>query len=361
MLVQEYLRSGKTLEDLKAEYGVESSICNEIPVVALNYNQISADMSLPMVQECRASYLELDTWNVVFRAFDKFFNYEETNAAPVKEAFDWNSAMVQDKVDGSLIAVYNYKGNWYVGTRSSPTAAGGCGSFDFTFKELILLTMEKMGFSFGELFPGFFYAFELTTPMNIVVVPHTEYKLTWIGVWNAYTLQEASLWDMPEITVPKVKKFDLKTMDEITEFVKGLSPSEAEGIVLVDKNYNRLKIKSEDYVRASRAISNTSTPKQRVAVLLSDHYDDIYGFLPLTVQQDLDVLKKKLQYLLTNTQGVYDSIKHFEVQKDFALEAIKYPFKAWLFEMRKGKFLDDLLKDINVEHLEALLNRIELE
>ena len=357
--IQEYLRSGKTLAEMEAELFIKYSVCDEIPVVALNYNQIYADMSLEAVQECRGLYLEMDTWNVVYRAFDKFFNAHEGQGVIALQRFDWESAINADKVDGTMVSCYNYAGKWYTGTRSSANASGSCGSYDMSFKDLILITMEKMGFWFDELDPSKYYTFELTTPMNRVVVPYEEYMLTWIGCRDAETCQEIRIWGLPDITAPKVKKFELKTMDEILEFVNALNPTEAEGIVLMDKYFNRVKIKSSQYCAIHRAISYSETPRQRVGLLLCEDYDDIYGMLPKNIQEEMDKLKAKFNRLLSSVQEVYDSIKHFEIQKDFALEAVKYPFSGWLFNIRKGKTLDECVKSMQADNLESLLNKID--
>lgn len=359
LAIQKYLRSGKSLDEMEKELYIKWSACDEIPVVALNYNQIYADMSLPEVQECRGLYLEIDTWNVVCRAFDKFFNAHEGQGVLSLERFDWNSAIVMDKVDGSMVNCYNYKDEWYVGTRSSANASGSCSNYGMSFKDLILATMNEMGFSFDELDPLKYYIFELTTPLNKVVVPYEDYKLTLIGCRDAVTMREIPIWELPDITAPKVKRFNLNTMDEILSFVNTLNPTDAEGIVLMDKYFTRIKIKSEQYCAIHRAISYTETPRQKIGLLLCDDYDDIYGMLPKNIQEDLDVLKDSLNKLMAWTMEYYNSIKHYETQKDFALESLKHPAKAWLFEMRKGKSLEDCVKNTQVDNLELLLTRLK--
>ena len=67
--------------------------------VLLKYDQLESDMSIEEVQECRGLILERDTWNILSFAFEKFFNAGESNAAVI----DWDSALVLDKVDGTLI------------------------------------------------------------------------------------------------------------------------------------------------------------------------------------------------------------------------------------------------------------------
>lgn len=70
--------------------------------VMFKYNQLSSDFSNPIVREARGIIFREDNWKCVRRAFDKFFNYGEPNAAEI----DWNTAKVQTKIDGSLISAW---------------------------------------------------------------------------------------------------------------------------------------------------------------------------------------------------------------------------------------------------------------
>ena len=61
------------------------------------YSQFYSNLSRQVVKECRGIIVDVeDNFNIVCHPFNKFFNYGESNAAKV----DWNSARVQDKVDG---------------------------------------------------------------------------------------------------------------------------------------------------------------------------------------------------------------------------------------------------------------------
>ena len=73
-------------------------------LILFKYNQIDSDFNEPIVNESRGIILEKNTWKVVAYAFDKFFNFGESYAAKI----DWDSAVVEQKEDGSLIKVYFY-------------------------------------------------------------------------------------------------------------------------------------------------------------------------------------------------------------------------------------------------------------
>ena len=357
LAVQEYLRSGKSLENLHIEYGIGCNPCESMGVVSLNYSQISSDLSLPICQECRGLILELGTWDVVCQTFLKFFNASEPNAAPVKYLFDWATAKVYDKLDGALISMFFYKGKWNASTRKMPDASGAVGDYDMTFAKLIDATMKEMGFSFLELNPDLFYAFELTTPLkNFSVVPYSEYMLTLLAARNKHTLQEVDISTLPEITAPKVRLLPLSDLDEIMVMIEKLPVSEGEGVVVVDGNFRRLKIKSPDYLASFRAVCNAeASPRNRIAILMSDTCDDIYGLLPQALKDDLDELKLKFEALTSKVASDYAKIAGLETQKEFALEALKFPYSAWLFELRQGKSLEDIMKATMPEKIERLL------
>lgn len=85
MEVQKYLRSGKTLKDLKSELGIIFSEYENL--VILNYSQIDSPKFHPITMECRGLILEKDTWDIVSFPFRRFFNENEGNLP-----FDYSSA-----------------------------------------------------------------------------------------------------------------------------------------------------------------------------------------------------------------------------------------------------------------------------
>jgi len=211
--VVRFLRSGGTLNDLLTSRGIVAKRHRKHDnVVLLKYNQIESPMGDPIVQECRGIVLdEADDWRVVARAFSKFFNYGEGHAAPI----DWPTASVQEKVDGSMIAVYAYKGAWHAATTGTPDGAGNVHGIDTsgtwnprpgaiaampqTFADYFWQTLSL--YDAGPLlappmspFDDWTYIFELTGPLNRIVVPHFEAKLTVLGARDPAT----GLWMTPD-------------------------------------------------------------------------------------------------------------------------------------------------------------------
>jgi hypothetical protein len=236
MEVIKYLKSGKTLEDLEAEYHIESKIGSN-GVVSLNYNQIYSDMLLPICRECRSLILELGTWNLVARSFYKFFNAGESKGADIEQNFDWNSMQCLSKIDGSLILLYFYNNQWWFSTRSMPCAEGPLNT-EMTFRDLISLTIQKMGYKDDEEFfqqfnSEYSYSFELTTPYNEVVVPQKECKLTLIGAWNVSTLEEINIHKL-KLTVPIVEEYQITSLEACVRFVEEIQAHQGEGVEYVE-------------------------------------------------------------------------------------------------------------------------------
>lgn len=71
----------------------------------------------PLIQNSNCLTLdESNDYKVVSRSYPKFFHYND----PAAPQIDWNSAVVTEKMDGSLAILYGYHGKWHVGSKYSP-------------------------------------------------------------------------------------------------------------------------------------------------------------------------------------------------------------------------------------------------
>ena len=95
--VQKYLKSGKTLEDLKNEHGVKSNVAHG--KICLNYDQIEASNSDELACQCRGLVLREGNYEIVACPMFRFFNLEQKEVAA---DIDWNSAIYEEKMDGCL-------------------------------------------------------------------------------------------------------------------------------------------------------------------------------------------------------------------------------------------------------------------
>lgn len=229
----------------------------------LKYNQIKSDFHNTIVKECRGLIIDNRNNKPVCVPFFKFGNYGESYV----ENIDWSTARVQEKVDGSLIKVWNYEGIWHISTNGTIDATNAslqsdAGGFK-NFKELFNVAWSYYHQDFSILNPDNTYMFELVSPYNRVVVPYSEIDIRHIGTRNNTTLQELEI----DIDVPHPKIHSLHTFKDCINSANALPFSE-EGYVVVDANWHRIKVKSPAYVAVHHLATNGAMTKSRIVELI---------------------------------------------------------------------------------------------
>ncbi|MEM9152269.1 MAG: RNA ligase, partial [Cyanobacteria bacterium P01_F01_bin.3] len=190
LALQTYLKT-EGLDALQAAFGIKIRRHGLLEnLVCFKYSQYESPMDERVVQQCRGIILdELNDWAVVSYPYDKFFNYGEANAA----AIDWDSARVQDKLDGSLMTLYFYDGQWQVQSSGTPDAIGEVSGYKMTFANLFWDTWKQLGYDLPLGHEDYCFMFELETPYNRIVVQHSEHSIILHGVRNVKTFAEEAL------------------------------------------------------------------------------------------------------------------------------------------------------------------------
>lgn len=358
-VVCDFLRNGGSVDRLRNDYGIIAKRHHEYQnLVLLKYNQIASPMGEPMVQECRGIILdEADNWRVVSRSFDKFFNHGEGHASEI----DWSTAEVQEKVDGSLITVYAYRGAWHAATTGTPDGCGDVHGLDASGtwrpRDGVELAVPR---TFSEYFwqvlfhcysvPAFAQApaypcsevswlFELTGPLNRVVIPHGSARLTLLGARSPSTaswlpLSEASAM-LGTGAPPAVRSFPLQSTEDILASFASMSPLAQEGYVVCDAAFRRIKVKHPGYVALHHAKDGLST-RAFVEIARSGETPEVISAFPELAPQ-LDEARARLGGLVAEVESDYERLRHIDAQKAFALEAVKTRCSSALFMLRSGK------------------------
>lgn len=261
--IQEFLRNGGTLTDLRQKYEIGSEVDNNLGVVVFNY-RVFAPLSNPIVQESRGLVLEKNTWNVVCKSIQAFYEPKMLESRPTLKAFDWNSAKAQEKLDGALLCLYFYQNEWRVSTRFSATGSWLVWSINskpnkINWVDYVKMTLQDMGTSWDEftskLNKDIFYTFEIVGPENRVIVIYPDRKLYLVAAVRRDTLEEIDIYSLnfPELKVPYK---EVKSIDEAWKIVfDEEEPYDHEGRILIDKNFNRLKLRNPAYVDLMQSYS----------------------------------------------------------------------------------------------------------
>jgi len=278
--------------------------------VLLKYDQLVSPtlMALPEMQDCRGLILEKGTWKVMSLAFRKFFNSEEGNAHKI----EWQTAKVLEKLDGTLIQLYWdwHKGKWFAGTTGTAEGEGEVNNKNgTTFNDLFFETLGKVSpnFNFEDLPKKFCYVFELTTPYNIVVKPHGESSVTLLTIRNIETLEEITYTGLEIMgdnffKIPVVKRFDLKNKNvgALKKTFENMPWSE-EGYVVVDDNFNRIKIKNPAYL-AVHHLKGKTAEHNIITIVKSNEIEEFGSTFPerkeelYKLKENYDLLTEKLKF-----------------------------------------------------------------
>lgn len=370
--VQEYLRN-KSLEDLYTEYGIEYRIKNK--KVSLNYSQIRSPKKEQICRECRGLTLRKNSWDIVSYPLNRFFNYGD-GFAPVLSNNDVDKGAFFEKEDGAFIHIYfdDLMDEWCFGTRKMPEGDGLCENAKISYKALALMAFNRIGKPFKELknklVPHCTYFFELTTPYNIVCVPHKDIKITLLGIRNLKTLDELDIiYPNMQLKLPTVKEYNFRTIKDVLKFVNSRPASTHEGLVyrslgLLGHNFIRVKFKSDAYREAHNAISSVSTSDRNILrLVMMGESDDVYSIVDDYLKDRIKRIEINLNRFIDSIHNDWLEIKHISDQKEFALRARNKTDPKALFFLKRYEncSIDDFFKKQaeNKKAVAALLNRIE--
>lgn len=335
--------------ELLEKQGISAKSHPKYPhLLQLKYNQFDADMSSKMIQQCRGLIIDLNTMEAVAWPFDKFFNADEAQAAPI----DWESANVYEKLDGTLCILYWYDNKWNVATMGSADASGPVGDNSFTFCDLFweIWNANKLELP-QETYLTFM--FELTSPSNRVVVDYKASNLTLVGVKNRQWGTEEKLenyygYDFTMLKHPT----KTSNLNELKVRASELSPIEQEGYVVVDKNFNRVKVKSPKYVQL-HYLKDQLTDRGLIEIVRKNEKNEFIAYFP-ELEEKLIEVQERYGLLCSRIMDTYNSIGPVETRKEFAAIVTKTPYSFIFFNMKYKNA--DLLKELESMDIKLLEN-----
>lgn len=345
---------------LKDKYNI--IVKEEYPFAIFNYG-IESDFSNPIVQEARGIIIDLGNLEVVCWPFRKFGNYNEIYA----DKIDWSTARVQDKIDGSIIKLWwnRTTETWQFSTNSTINADTALA--DQMTKETFFDVIRKAD-NYNDIISripifnkDYTFIFELVSPETQVVIKYPKPYLWHIGTRNNISGQEIN----SDIGVEKPKEYMLKSLDDCLNAAVSLNKScdgavhevKKEGFVVVDGNWNRIKVKSPDYLMLHRMSSNSNFSKERIISMIRDgsvsvqdicedfpnfsHYFKFYDF-------KISELEYQVRVFCDLTDRIYEEYSH--ERKSVANIIKKHRLSGFGFRhLDSGKSASELLLDMPLQ------------
>jgi hypothetical protein len=288
--------------------------------LSVNYNQFSpASFKHRILKQARGLIVgsrcgtEIDLGKpilkpIVFaRPFDRFLNWEPG------EALDGGT--VYEKADGTLgILWFNpFDGAWALATRSC-VHADIPGESGKTFRQMFdecLQDGNSLRFSefTRDLNPMWTYLFEICHTEGGSVVLHKGNHLQFIGARHLLTGQVCFSHTFQEMPVSPVRRWDLKTEEEILAFVESRPAEDAEGVVVVTDG-KLFKLKSKAYRDAHHITSERLTARKLYSLILSGKIDEIYSSLSEKKRELCDTTMGSVTSALLSLGNLYDTCEN---------------------------------------------------
>lgn len=325
--VQEFLRGGGTLEDLAREpYNLFVRRTENDERILLKYSPASPKDN-PICQECRGLILDSgNNWEIVCRSFNRFFNAGEPEAATLT-----GNLRVCEKVDGSICRFYYYADKWYCASMTGIDAFKVWFDDKHNFFGLVLRALAEYdldwsGFT-ATLNPDHCYTFELATQDNPIVVSYKGYNLYYLGEYN---LRENQEYFCPDPFPAACRTYNFTSLAEVQAAAAQLGDNQ-EGFVVVDENWNRVKVKGDRYFKL-RFMLNNGEPDY-LTLLFNDGKDEFLSYFPrfaerfAEVEERLADIERYAELLRDNTSYLWDCTR-----KDFAASIdVQKEFKSFVF------------------------------
>lgn len=354
--LQKFIKEHDNFRELLAEKPYYISIQEDQHFILFKYSQIHSDFSNQLVRECRGIILDKADYSIAAHPFHKFGNFGESYVPEI----DWKSASVQSKKDGSLIKLwYNkYEDMWQVSTNGTIDAHNA----DLTlqtdniknFYDLFMDTLDKMGISFLTLTSmmnkEFTHLFELCSLQNKVVIPYETPVIYHLATKHNNTGEEIE----QVIMLPKPERYPLTSLEECIKAANVL-PFNDEGYVVVDKNLNRLKIKSPAYVAVHHLKGEGIISEKRALDLIRANEHNEFLTYYEEYREIFAEIEKKYKSFLKSVQRDTILAKQYlsDDRKTYAEWAKTKQMPSILFSFYDGKIsnVEEGLKGLSSEKL----------
>lgn len=291
--------------------------------------------------ECRGITFRIDNGSVqlVSMPMEKFFNLYEN---PFTESIDYNNIdFVMEKLDGSLISTVVDGKSFFFKSKGSlfSEQAIAANSLVSSNKEVDLLIRSIMWLYDYQCTINL----EYTAPTNRIVVPYQDESLRilnirshvdgrYIGFDEVYDLLE-TIPQFIDFPCRWVNLYKSDEFEDIQTFIDGISTmgldeSEPviEGFVIQMKDGQKIKVKTERYMKLHRTKDDITNPKRLFESVLYELTDDLrslfhYDQYLLDLISEMEMIVEPLyNSLVDRCEEYYNQFKHLD-RKEFAIKA----------------------------------------
>jgi hypothetical protein len=327
-------RDANWLRTLETVYKIKVS--RDGSLASLKYDQIESPMHDPLVQECRGMVVDVDRGMILAHPYNKFWNHGEEGAA----AIDWRTARVQEKLDGSLMILWwsPIEMRWRVSSSGHPTAGGEFGyDVSRTFADAFWQTFEALGMRHPPLYGlGNTFMLELCAKENRIVVRHDRPRLVLHGARDMETGLEIARDRLAELATEVgwelVKEYPIATIEDCLAAAEALDPVATEGFVVVDANFNRVKVKSPRYVMLHHMRGEGMSQRRAIEIWQSGETAEVLANFP-EFTPEVENTQGAMRQAIEDAYRLWKDNARRPTKKEFALVVKEQPGAAIAFKL----------------------------
>lgn len=160
-----------------------------------------------------------------------------------------------------------------------------------------------------------------------------------------------------------VQFFEMKSIEECVEAAKKLNPMESEGFVVCDGKFNRVKIKSPQYVALAQSSEKKGiTDKRIIEIIRLNESEEFLGYFPHFTEK---YKNKKRIYdglceFLTKLHSEFKDLELNEFKKQVSIKCPDWSNILIYFQSKNIKSIQDALRNMDIQKLEPLVEKFEL-
>lgn len=325
VLVEEMVTSGYVSKVKHPDY----------PVYILNYTKAAQYNKIwnEITMICRGLIIDED-YNILYRGFPKFFNYEEIKDKSVIPDLPFE---IYEKLDGSLGILYWWEGKAAIATRgsfSSDQALHATKLLNTKYKDILgILDKSKT------------YLFEIIYPENHIIVNYGDVDdLFLLAVIDPETGLDCA--DISEYSdrFNVVRRYDgVKDYKKIRDII---DCNNREGFVIKFSNSYRIKMKFAEYFRIHAVMCGLSERKILELLEFGDEneIDALLGVLDEENRIIYDNIVKKLKGMYAKIEeSAKEAYRGFDDDKSAAEYFKGFSFAPVLFNMRKSRDYSNII------------------
>jgi len=327
------------------KYGIK--VKRDENFILFDYDMLNVNWDFKPSILCRGLILDAKTLKPACFPLLKFWNSAEGYA----DIIDWETAKVVEKADGTMVCRWwnKYEKVFsYTTRRQLPgdIKRNTIQDSKITWYKLINKCLEKPLQDIIQR-KNKTLVFEVMSPANRVVVIHKEYHANLIAERDNDTYHEHDV--LNNNWAPKT--FSLSSTKECKKFVNTLSGLKSEGVIVCDAAFNRVKIKSKDYLALHHLKDSTGNSlKSLILVVRRGEWSEIATAFPEFISA-----MKKIEIIINDWeekhQVAYNKYKNINTQKDFALaiqkENILTPSLLFFTRSSKANSIKDAIKQMD--------------